>query len=475
MWHEEGETTWLDEAIRTYWQVDGELGQAGVWPARFHHRLAGESAFHSPAYGDKTAALATLAGLGGAWVDAWKASEDGYPCATAVCGPAGCRGDNIKVRLVAEGPGAEDFRLLCERRQETSRYDPSGLEEITEDHRELVTLSKTSPIVLYPAMPPVGQQITQSLRLLPVDIDYVFGYAPSDQLRVDLIYHLDQMKPVFKDIKPDTALFAFKGYPQGVKDASAKDSKLWVVRVSTSGAALKTALSSTPYVIFSGHSNMGLGPIFDEKAATTTGDFINFGNPQVAINYKWMVRPIGDSDGGDGFINLQLPDNEVAGTVANYWVLPGKLGQVVDRFQNKDEIKPPNPFHFAARAGKAKNQGLHFNRDDDADEFVIVNIPQAALAEDMVTLGCKAFFYNSCSTVMDYADIFAGKGPVFIGSNKATSAWKVEDKKFVRYSQTDFIFAQRLMAGDSWQEIIKALNDECFDVGDGNNALRLIE
>ena len=168
MWHEEGETTWLDEAIRTYWQVDGELGQAGVWPARFHHRLAGESAFHSPAYGDKTAALATLAGLGGAWVDAWKASEDGYPCATAVCGPAGCRGDNIKVRLVAEGPNAEEFRLLCERRQETSRYDPSGLEEITEDHRELVTLSKTSPIVLYPAMPPVGQQITQSLRLLPV-------------------------------------------------------------------------------------------------------------------------------------------------------------------------------------------------------------------------------------------------------------------------------------------------------------------
>ncbi|MGB3120689.1 MAG: hypothetical protein WBE58_17840, partial [Verrucomicrobiales bacterium] len=111
MWHEEGETTWLDEATRTYWQVDGELGQAGVWPARFHHRLAGESVFHSPAYGGKTAALATLAGLGGAWVDAWKTSEEGFPCATAEGGPAGGRGDNIKVRLVAEGPNAEEFSI----------------------------------------------------------------------------------------------------------------------------------------------------------------------------------------------------------------------------------------------------------------------------------------------------------------------------------------------------------------------------
>ncbi|MGD9746654.1 MAG: hypothetical protein AB7Q64_18115, partial [Verrucomicrobiales bacterium] len=48
--------------------------------------------------------------------------------------------------------------------------DPSGLEEITEDHRQLVTLSKTSSIVLHPAMPPVGQQIKQSLRLLPVEV-----------------------------------------------------------------------------------------------------------------------------------------------------------------------------------------------------------------------------------------------------------------------------------------------------------------
>ncbi|MEI6533869.1 MAG: hypothetical protein WCN98_00910 [Verrucomicrobiaceae bacterium] len=326
-----------------------------------------------------------------------------------------------------------------------------------------------------------GNQTTKANRamfLVPVDIDYVFGFGPTDATsalaKQDLEYELDQMQPVFKDIKPDKSIFVFKGNPQGNKDASAKDTKQWVIRISKSGDALKTALSSTPYVIFNGHSNMGLGPMFDVPGATSTSSFLNIGNPQTAINYKWMVAT--PANGGEGFVNLKLPDNEVAGTVKNYWVLENVLGQSNERYDNGDNIHPPAGIPFTARNGKPKNQGLHFNRDNQNDEFVIVNIPQEARAADLPKLGYKAFFYHACSTVRDYSEVFAAnKGSVFIGSNGGPNQWITDkDGKFVRYSKVNFIFAKKLMAGESWDDIVDAINDEQSDVDQSDEAFRAL-
>ncbi|MEZ5434421.1 MAG: hypothetical protein R3F31_25305, partial [Verrucomicrobiales bacterium] len=172
-WQGQGTLLSRDEEVIEFWRLqwDDVTGSADFPPSYSRHTTADPL----PQYlargglGEADAARGDLEN--DVWLPGWSNAFASHRDRTAT-------GEHFVVRLIAEGPGAEDFRLLCERRQETSRYDPSGLEEITEDHRQLVTLSKTSSIVLHPAMPPVGQQIKQSLRLLPVEIEEVI----SDQI-----------------------------------------------------------------------------------------------------------------------------------------------------------------------------------------------------------------------------------------------------------------------------------------------------
>ena len=306
----------------------------------------------------------------------------------------------------------------------------------------------------------------KNVRLLPVDLDFVFGFGPTGTTRTLLGGALSSMNPVYEDIKPGKSIFVIKGNPQGNKDAAVKDTKQWVIQISTSGGALKSALSSTPYVVFCGHSNMGLGPMFDPGAATSTSSFLNIGNPQAAINVPYLKE--------EGFNNLAIPDNEVPASVNNYWVLPTKFGaNEIERYPNEDNKPPPSPLPFHAKSGKPKSDGYHFNREN-GNEFLIVDIPVASRTADLPALGYQVFFYNSCSTVRDYSEVFkANAGSKFIASNLAvTEEWSEVNPP---QSQTDIIFAQKLMAGESWQTIVNEINKEQKRMGDGDDAFRLVD
>jgi hypothetical protein len=302
------------------------------------------------------------------------------------------------------------------------------------------------------------QSIVRPQLLVPVDIEFVFGFGPlthlNDLQRKDLETKLSEMNPVSQDIKPGKSVFVIKGNPQGNIDADAKDTKLWTIQLSSSAEALKSALSSTPYVVFNGHSNMGLGPAFNPAEIGTTSDFFNIGNPQTAINFPYLKID---------YANLNVTDAEIPDSSNNCWVLPdiigvGSVNGGIQRFQNDEGILPPNAISFHPRSGKPRNQGWHFKRDPGHEENIIVNIPAGASAADLPKLRYKTFFNNACNSVRDYSEVFsAHEGSMFIGSNVTTRAALGEIDE-MDIDQSNFVFAQKLMDGESWQAILSAIN-----------------
>ncbi len=309
--------------------------------------------------------------------------------------------------------------------------------------------------------------LIDDVSLAPVDIDFVFGFGPANE-RTTLENALSGMNPVFKEIQNDKSIFVIKGNPQGTKDAAMKDSKLWTIKISSSGDMLKSALSTTPYVVFCGHSNMGLGPLFVNAAAvTTTGSFLNIGAPQTAINVAYMME-------NEMMVNFKVPDADIPASVNNYWVLPNLLGaNGAERYNNSDNKPPPNALPFNLKPAKARQYGYHFNRAG-GNEYLIVDVPAVKRSKDLPKLGYQTFFYNACNTIRDYSEVFqTNKGSKFIASNVEVSAeW---DQTNPPESQSNIIFAKKLMAGESWQVILDAMNKEQKRLDDGDNAYRIVD
>ncbi|MGD9748782.1 MAG: hypothetical protein AB7V57_20745, partial [Verrucomicrobiales bacterium] len=172
--------------------------------------------------------------------------------------------------------------------------DPSGLEEITEDHRQLVTLSKTSSIVLHPAMPPVGQQIKQSLRLLPIDIEKVISdqIAGNDANKLPTGY--------FKGEANNPMLMATRSGQKAklrVKMASGSDPKVYVgARKNGTQAILGYASVTAAEVPLEIDVPANSHDIYEIVAGYDTNSNSKLDDSEVVTTFK--KTPLKDASGG---------------------------------------------------------------------------------------------------------------------------------------------------------------------------------
>jgi hypothetical protein len=262
--------------------------------------------------------------------------------------------------------------------------------------------------------------------LLPVEVVAVFGFewqqTGKDRMDNALAAMVDEPTE-FKQIGAETSTFYIKGKPQGANAGE----KYWAIQTARSEAAIKSGLTSAPYVVFEGHANMGLGPTFNNQPAKIS-DFTNFGNPQAAINWEYMR-----TTDYPNFTTITAA--ETPSPVANYMVLPQKIN--MERYPNSNGVGIGQNFTL-------KGTGLgrhHYNRVGD-NEVLIVNAGKA----DLPALGYQAFFYNSCNTARDFGEVFQhGK---FFCSNVSCYPDYGASVKFV----------EGLVTGKTWADILATLN-----------------
>ena len=264
------------------------------------------------------------------------------------------------------------------------------------------------------------------LQLLPVEVVAVFGFewqqTGKDRMGTALAAMVDEPSE-FKQIGAETSMYYIKGRPQGTNEGE----KYWTIQTARSEAAIKSGLASAPYVVFEGHANMGLGPAFNNQPAKIS-DFTNFGNPQAAINWEYMRTT--------EYPNFNtITAAETPSPVANYMVLPQKINK--ERYENTNNVGIGQNFTL-----KGTGFGRHHYNRAGGNEVLIVNAGKA----DLQVLGYQAFFYNSCNTARDFGEIFQhGK---FFCSNVSCYPDRAASVAFI----------EGLISGNSWQEILSAIN-----------------
>ncbi|MFN0079255.1 MAG: hypothetical protein ACKVY0_22550, partial [Prosthecobacter sp.] len=265
-------------------------------------------------------------------------------------------------------------------------------------------------------------------HLLPVDIAVVFGFEWQNSGRQRLNAKL-QARAESTVVSGNTTTFLVRATA-----ANGQQGKLWVVQTARDEASIKTALASVPYVAFEGHANMGLGPTFDAAAITKISDFTNFGNPQAAINWPYMIA--------NEYPNFTtITASEIPATPANYTVLPAKIN--LERYPNNQGIAPGASFTLTTPSiWNLWTEKHHFTRGSSA-KFLIVNAGNS----DLPTLGYQTFFYNSCNTARDFGEVFQ-HGRVFLSNVSCYPDGAATD---------EFVFG--IIEGQAEADMLKDMND----------------
>jgi hypothetical protein len=280
--------------------------------------------------------------------------------------------------------------------------------------------------------------------LLPVDLTVAFGVGPdipdgavNKSSRELLEEYLDGIK-----LARQGDVWAVKG-----KDQQGNE-KIWGVEIVTAQDKLNAALSANGrYVVYDGHSNFGLGPDFGGIPIRSINDFTNFGSKYTDVPLDFRYRgnnPNPERDainwGKHGYPFLVLGNNEIQTTPTNYKPLP--INEL--RFPNTDGIGDGQVF---------PRQGLGFEtwhyRFDANSKRLMITAPKTDLP---ATLRYKSFFYNVCSSGIDYIENF-----------KHGEFYYTKDSCFVHRGTQ--IFVQGVIEGKSSAQIKPLLNQ----LGVGSN------
>lgn len=289
---------------------------------------------------------------------------------------------------------------------------------------------QTSPSSVHTIDPDTKKPgVDGSYSLVAIDIAAIFGFGPDSQSRMWLegSPYLTGDSLIATTQSGEAKLLLVKG-----KDTTNQE-RLWVVETAASKNALIEALSYIPYVVFEGHANMGLGPCFiNPTSVTSIADFAHIGGAQTAINWAYMRS--GDYPNFNTISTAEVPTN-----VTNYQVLPGQVQLPDDnqRFPNSDGVGNTQVFTLSGSGLSRK----HFNRGPD-NSYLIVNTGTS----ETRSLGYNTFYYNSCNSLRDFAEVF--QHGTFIGStsNAYPDAGTTSD------------FVNGLLTGKTTDQIMQNIN-----------------
>lgn len=295
--------------------------------------------------------------------------------------------EDVKTELIfAEGAGGNEATFLqLEPNLDHDENDPNSKEW---KFVGVVQLSVQNPNWSYTGADDGGSLPSGVLQ--PLDITAAFGEGPNQLPPVGprkfskeiVTDYLDSIK-----IGKQGNVWAVEGL-----DSEGGD-RIWGVEVVEDQESLNKAFrSSGRYVIFDGHSNFGLGPDFGGINITKISDLTNYGVKYTDVPLNFRLRgPANDpSNWGSPFIHMSVGDNEIPAAPKNYKPLP------IDeqRFPNIDGVG-------AEQAFSKKGQGFetwHY-RIAGGSKRLMIDAPKTDLPAH---LSYKTFFYNSCSSGIDY-------------------------------------------------------------------------
>ena len=287
--------------------------------------------------------------------------------------------------------------------------------------------------------PPIIENSEHWVNLQPVDITVVFGVGTDDDPSSRQL--LESYLNVIKVARLGD-LWAVNG-----KDAQGND-RIWGIEIGSDQAKLNEALTSGwRHVVFDGHSNYGFGPDFlGATNINRVSDFTNYGvkYTDVPLTFRKLLRNpenINDlSNFGDVYREIVIPDEEFAVEPTNY--KPDRINE--ERFPNMDMIGENQKF---------PKQGEGFDtwhyRIEGGSKRLMIKAPKTDLPTN---LSYTSFFYNACSSGIDYIENF--KHGDFIYTKK--ECWVQKGTK---------IFVQGVVEGKATAQIIPLLNAK--DVGSG--------
>jgi len=267
-----------------------------------------------------------------------------------------------------------------------------------------------------------------------VEIAVAFGVGPdippggANQTSRELLEaYLDDIK-----VLRQGDLWAVNG-----KDAQGND-KIWGVEIVSDQVKLNAALESGDrYVVFDGHSNFGGINITEIEKLTNYG--VEY--TDVPLDFRLRGSDNDPTKWGDPFIHIQIEDNEIPVAPMNYNPLP--INE--KRFPNIDGVD-------AGQAFQKQGQGFdawHY-RIKGGSRRLMINAPKTDLPAN---LAYKTFFYNACSSGIDYIENFKQGDFVYT-------------KQSCEVHEGTQVFVQGVIEGKTTEQIMPLLNVP--DVGGGN-------
>jgi hypothetical protein len=234
--------------------------------------------------------------------------------------------------------------------------------------------------------------------LPPVEITAAFGYGPEIPEDGGILDSRQLLEAYLNGIKVGRQgdVWAVTG-----KNTLGND-RIWGVEIVSDQDKLGAALTSGGrYVVFDGHSNYGFGPDFlGAVNITRVSDFTNYGSKytDVSLTFRKLLRnpqnPTDPLNFGDTYGNLEIPDTEIALAPKNYKAL--RMDE--ERFPNIDGVGLGQAFPMQGEGFDA----WHYRNEEGAKRLMI-NAPKTDLP---AKLGYRTFFYNACSSGVDYIENF---------------------------------------------------------------------
>jgi hypothetical protein len=219
-------------------------------------------------------------------------------------------------------------------------------------------------------------------------------------------------------------------------------------KLASKDKEMKVALAlDGAHVVFSGHSNYGLGPNFMKVGVKTVDDFMNvsnFGIAGIVLKEKFgdvgFVNPMRDPEHGGS--EFAIRESDIKDTVENKWVTFSGFNQ--RRF-------PGDASSFTRKTGDGGAADYHFVT---ATEWATV----VGSSGDIPTLKYASLFMNSCNSGRHFGVTFNRKPYIYTKSDSYSYIQDAEELSDLDSLASSYIFIEGLILGKNFSEITIFLN-----------------
>ncbi len=350
--------------------------------------------------------------------------------------------DLIKIKLKKTAVANGKFRLAFDNTHIRLWEKPNKTKSVTSDQTEFPTDKETIVYV-------EGIKPNSDLSGTLISLKAKFGggaFAVKDKVKIHvarpmfLVFGHEHPAPANIDNYFETVSKDERLDPYIIKGKRNNQDVYYSMLYGESEKLLKVALSTQDaHVMFTGHSNFGLGPAFGNAGYTKLTDFMNVGGQgRASIDVDYFHQE-------QGHPLLQVGNNDYIQSPKNYNV-PYVPADCRERFPNSAGVGIGQTFTLTQIAPP-----LHPSRYyklGDHDRVIVTS------SGDIPTLRYESFFFAGCNSGRDFIESF--QHGAFFYTRKCPLIEHWEDER-------DFF--DSIIKGKTWAQTKAALNTGVGDNG----------